>query len=129
MLRSQPNLRSIRSGASASFKVWSQVIRGSTRTIAASSRWRISISRSSESAPSAPNLADSPTRIVTSRAKDRRVSTKLMIVPLYFFIERLILLIHNGLTALIQGLSLGLLSNEDLERLTERRYLTKYALY
>jgi len=52
-----------------------------------------------------------------------------MIAPLYFFLERLILFIHNGLAALIQGLSLGLLSNEDLERLTERRYLTKYAPY
>jgi len=77
----------------------------------------------------ATNLTDTSNRIVAGRAKDRRVSNKLMIVPLYFFLERLILFIHNGLTALIQGLSLGLLSNEVLERLTERRYLTQSAPY
>ena len=52
-----------------------------------------------------------------------------MIVPPYFFLERLILWISNATTALIQGLSLGLLSNELLERLTEQRYLKQSALY
>ena len=79
--------------------------------------------------PKATNLVDNSTRILASHAKHSRVSPKLMMVPLYFFLERLILFIHNGLTALIQGLSLGLLSNEDLERLTERRYLTNSAPY
>ena len=46
-----------------------------------------------------------------------------MIASLYFFLERLLLWIHNSTTALIQGLSLGLLSNDQLERLTEQRYL------
>jgi 2-polyprenyl-3-methyl-5-hydroxy-6-metoxy-1,4-benzoquinol methylase len=52
-----------------------------------------------------------------------------MIAPVYFFLERLVLLVHNGAAALIQGLSLGLLSNEQLERLTEQRYLRRYARY
>jgi len=52
-----------------------------------------------------------------------RKSTNFMIVPIYFFLERALTWIHNGATALIQGLSLGLLSNEKLERITEQRYL------
>jgi len=52
-----------------------------------------------------------------------------MIVSLYFFLERLLLWINNGATAVIQGLSLGLLSNEALERLTEHRYLRQSAPY
>jgi hypothetical protein len=46
-----------------------------------------------------------------------------------FFLERLVLWIHNGAIALIQGLSLGLLSNGELERLTEQRYLRQSGLY
>jgi len=52
-----------------------------------------------------------------------------MIAPIYFFLERLILSIHNGAAALIQGLALGLMSNEQLERLTEQRYLRQSAHY
>jgi Methyltransferase domain len=52
-----------------------------------------------------------------------------MIAPVYFFLERLVLWIHNATAALIQGLSLGLLSNAELERLTEQRYLRRYARY
>jgi hypothetical protein len=52
-----------------------------------------------------------------------------MIAPIYFFLERLILSIHNAAAALIQGLTLGLLSNEQLERLTEQRYLQQAAHY
>lgn len=52
-----------------------------------------------------------------------------MIAPLYFLIERILTSIHNGATALIQGLSLGLLSNEALERLTEYRYSKQSAPY
>jgi len=52
-----------------------------------------------------------------------------MIASIYFFLERLLLWIHNAITALIQGLSLGLMSNEQLERLTERRYLQQAAHY
>lgn len=48
-----------------------------------------------------------------------------MIASLYFFLERLVLWISNGATALIQGLALGLLSNEELARLTEQRYLNE----
>jgi len=52
-----------------------------------------------------------------------------MIAPIYFFLERLVLWIHNGATALIQGLSIGSLSNEQLEQLTEQRYLRQSASY
>jgi len=62
-------------------------------------------------------------------AKDGIISTRLMIIALYFSLERLILYVHNATTALIQGLSLGLLSNEQLEQLTEQRYLRKSARY
>jgi 2-polyprenyl-3-methyl-5-hydroxy-6-metoxy-1,4-benzoquinol methylase len=51
-----------------------------------------------------------------------------MIVSLYFFLERLILLIHNGTAALLQGVALGLLNNETLERLTEYRYASQTSL-
>src|SRR6266496_836143 len=50
-----------------------------------------------------------------------------MIVTLYFFLERFVLLIHNGAATLLQGVFLGLLSNETLERLTEHRYLSKFS--
>jgi 2-polyprenyl-3-methyl-5-hydroxy-6-metoxy-1,4-benzoquinol methylase len=52
-----------------------------------------------------------------------------MIVPIYFFLERVLTWIHNGATALIQGLSLGLLKNETLERITEQRYLRQSVYY
>lgn len=50
-----------------------------------------------------------------------------MIAPLYFFLERLILFVHNGSVALLQGVTLGLLSNEQLERLTQQRYLSEFS--
>jgi len=46
-----------------------------------------------------------------------------MIESLYFPLERAILLIHNGAAATVQGLALGILSNDQLERLTQQRYL------
>ncbi len=52
-----------------------------------------------------------------------------MIAPLYFFIERLLSWIHNSTTALIQGLFLGLLTYDELESLTEQRYLRRYGRY
>jgi hypothetical protein len=61
--------------------------------------------------------------------KVRAKSIKFMVVPLYFFLERLLLWVNNGTTALIQGVSLGLLSNQQLERLTEQRYLNQSARY
>lgn len=52
-----------------------------------------------------------------------------MIASLYFSLERLVLWMHNAATALIQGLCLGLFNNEQLERLTEERYLRQSAPY
>ena len=46
-----------------------------------------------------------------------------MIESLYFPLERAILIIHNSSAAILQGLALGLLSNQQLERLTQERYL------
>ncbi|MGH7782073.1 MAG: class I SAM-dependent methyltransferase [Candidatus Binataceae bacterium] len=74
-------------------------------------------------------LDDEGSTSFAGRANDRAASAKLMIAPLYFFLERVLMWIHNGSAALIQGLSLGLLSNEQLERLTEHRYLRQSAGY
>jgi hypothetical protein len=52
-----------------------------------------------------------------------------VIAPLYFFVERLVLWINNATAAMLQGLLLGLLSYDQLERLTEQRYLRRYARY
>lgn len=52
-----------------------------------------------------------------------------MVVTLYFFLERCLLWFHNGVAALIQGVSLGLLNNEQLERLTEHRYSNSFPSY
>ena len=52
-----------------------------------------------------------------------------MVATLYFFLERCLLWIHNGVAALIQGVSLGVLNNEQLERLTEQRYANSFASY
>ncbi len=52
---------------------------------------------------------------------------KSMTASLYFFLERFILLLHNGSVALLQGVSLGLLNNERLEQLTQHRYLSEYS--
>ena len=53
-----------------------------------------------------------------------------MILPsLYLLLERLLRGSSNGATSLIQGLSLGLLSNTALERLTEHRYATSFSSY
>jgi hypothetical protein len=52
-----------------------------------------------------------------------------MIAPIYLFLERLIRFTHNAAAALIQGVALGLLSNPQLERLTEHRYAKHFASY
>jgi 2-polyprenyl-3-methyl-5-hydroxy-6-metoxy-1,4-benzoquinol methylase len=41
---------------------------------------------------------------------------------IYFFLERAILLLHNASAAAIQGVGLGLMNHDRLERLTEHRY-------
>ncbi len=51
----------------------------------------------------------------------------MIVPPLYLFLERLLRWVNNGATSLIQGLSLGLLSNIQLERLTEYRYSTSFS--
>lgn len=71
-----------------------------------------------------PEVTDS-----SELATDRILTTQRMIASLYFFLERLVLLIHNAVAALIQGLALGLMSSEQLERLTEHRYLQQAAHY
>src|SRR6267154_3240910 len=53
----------------------------------------------------------------------------MIVPPLYLFLERLLRWVNNGATSLIQGLSLGLLSNIQLERLTEHRYATSFSSY
>ena len=50
-----------------------------------------------------------------------------MIESVYFPIERAILFIQNGAAATVQGLALGILSNDQLERLTQHRYLKESA--
>jgi hypothetical protein len=51
-----------------------------------------------------------------------------MINRLYFFLERLFLFVHNSAAALVQGVALGLVSNEKLEQLTQQRYSTDVSL-
>jgi Methyltransferase domain len=53
----------------------------------------------------------------------------MIVFSVYLFIESLSRGISNGATSLIQGLSLGLLSNNALERLTEHRYATSFTSY
>jgi 2-polyprenyl-3-methyl-5-hydroxy-6-metoxy-1,4-benzoquinol methylase len=53
----------------------------------------------------------------------------MIVSSFYLFIESLLRGISNGATSLIQGLSLGLLSNDALERLTEHRYATSFSSY
>jgi len=57
----------------------------------------------------------------------RRLRKLMIVPPLYLFLERLLLWINNGAISVIQGLSLGLLSNTDLERLTEYRYSVSFS--
>jgi hypothetical protein len=52
-----------------------------------------------------------------------------MIDSLYFLLERFILFIHNGVAACIQGVALGLLSNEQLDRMTAKRYAGSFQSY
>jgi hypothetical protein len=52
-----------------------------------------------------------------------------MIDSLYFRLERSILFIHNGVAASIQGMALGLLSNEQLDRMTAKRYAGSFQSY
>ena len=53
----------------------------------------------------------------------------MIVPPLYLFLERLLRWINNGATSLIQGLSLGFLSNAELERLTQYRYSTSFSSF
>ena len=52
-----------------------------------------------------------------------------MIEPLYFALERIVQQVHNGAVAVLQGLCLGLLSSEQLTRLTQTRYLHQSGRY
>lgn len=52
-----------------------------------------------------------------------------MIDSLYFLIERSLLFINNGLAACVQGVALGLLSNEQLDRMTAKRYAGSFQSY
>jgi hypothetical protein len=52
-----------------------------------------------------------------------------MIDSLYFLLERSLLFINNGLAACIQGVALGLLSNEQLDRMTAKRYAGSFQSY
>jgi len=53
----------------------------------------------------------------------------MIVSPLYLSLERLLRWTSNGATSLIQGLALGLLTNAELERLTEYRYATSFSSY
>ena len=59
----------------------------------------------------------------------KRLSKPMIVAPLYLFLERGLRWINNGATAAIQGLSLGLLSNTGLERLTEHRYSVAFSSF
>jgi 2-polyprenyl-3-methyl-5-hydroxy-6-metoxy-1,4-benzoquinol methylase len=52
-----------------------------------------------------------------------------MIDSLYFRLERFLLFIANGLAACIQGCALGLLTNEQLDRMTAKRYAGSFQSY
>jgi 2-polyprenyl-3-methyl-5-hydroxy-6-metoxy-1,4-benzoquinol methylase len=52
-----------------------------------------------------------------------------MIDSLYFLLERSLLFINNGLAACVQGVALGLLSNEQLDRMTAKRYAGSFQSY
>lgn len=52
-----------------------------------------------------------------------------MIDSLYFLLERVLLFIHNGVAACIQGVALGLLSNKQLDRMTAKRYAGSFQSY
>jgi hypothetical protein len=52
-----------------------------------------------------------------------------MIDSLYFVLERSLLFINNGLAACVQGFALGLLSNEQLDRMTAKRYAGSFQSY
>ncbi len=62
---------------------------------------------------------------------DKTASDKIvpLIAPLYFFLERVLQWLHNGATAMIQGVGLGLLSNGQLEALTVERYRRQGSAY
>lgn len=47
----------------------------------------------------------------------------------YLLLERIVLWIHNGATAAIQGVSLGFLNNDKLEQLTTERYARSFHSY
>jgi ubiquinone/menaquinone biosynthesis C-methylase UbiE len=53
----------------------------------------------------------------------------MIVSSLYLFLDSLLRRISNGAASLIQGLSLGLLGNASLERLTEHRYTTSFSSY
>lgn len=47
----------------------------------------------------------------------------------YLLLERIVLWIHNGAAAAIQGVSLGFLNNAKLEQLTTKRYASSFQSY
>ena len=52
-----------------------------------------------------------------------------MIHSLYFGFERFLLFITNGTAACVQGVALGFLSNEQLDRMTAKRYAGAWQSY
>src|SRR5882672_7852827 len=63
------------------------------------------------------------------RPSGRRLSKRMIVAPLFLFLERALRWINNGATSVIQGLSLGILSNIGLERLTEHRYSVSFSSF
>ena len=64
-----------------------------------------------------------------ARRTGRRLSKRMIVPALFLFLERVLRWISNGATSVIQGLSLGFLSNTGLERLTEHRYSVSFSSF
>src|SRR5258706_2663543 len=77
----------------------------------------------------APAMARRPKIDQEAYCPGTRLRRLMIVSPLYLSLERLLRWTSNGATSLIQGLALGLLTNTELERLTEYRYATCFSSY
>ncbi len=68
-----------------------------------------------------------PIDLVSGSPTVRR--NRMIVSSLYLFLESILRGISGAATSLTQGLSLGLLSNVALERVTEHRYATSFSAY
>ena len=67
--------------------------------------------------------------MASERSSAKNDQSKTVIAQIYLVIERLLLFFQNGIATLVQGVGLGLLNSDQLQQITQQRYLGQSHMY